>query len=249
MRFLAYFDYLGFADFIERNDLITQRRIIGNNFRDIENALAKGKLKDGRPGYKIADLSDSSIHCINFSDTVIFWTEDNSVDSLKELLEVTHYYNWRCINYFFPARGAICLGEVISYKYNYESNKGGTYGVNSIFGKGLVKAHAKAESQDWAGTVIDESIIDFLNKTDINLNDFLSPFAKEFLVPYKKPVDNQTKEWVLNLFESKVPLNEIAYQNYKKSITDNFAKHNKRVDSESVQRKIANTLSFLDSYK
>jgi hypothetical protein len=42
-RFIAYFDYLGFKKFIENNTLDYQKRIVVNNFRDIENALAKGK--------------------------------------------------------------------------------------------------------------------------------------------------------------------------------------------------------------
>lgn len=258
MKFIAYFDYLGFSDFIQRNDLIYQRRYIGNIFRDIESALAKGKLKDGRPGTKIADLSDSSIHCINFSDTVVFWTKDDSIDSLRELLEVTFYYNLRCIDYFFPARGSICWGEIISYNHFHESKKLGTYAVNSVFGKGLVSAHAKAESQDWAGTVIDASVITYLNNNQVDLSQFLSPFAKEYLIPYKQNIigsllsifgTKKSKEWALNLVEIKEPLNDTAFGNIKKNIIDNFAKHNKRTNSKAVQRKIRNTVAFLESYR
>lgn len=38
-KFIAYFDYLGFKQFIDNNDLVYQRKIVGNNFPDIENAL------------------------------------------------------------------------------------------------------------------------------------------------------------------------------------------------------------------
>ena len=87
-RFIAYFDYLGFKKFIENNTLDYQKRIVVNNFRDIENALGKGKTKPAKYGV-IADLSESKINCINFSDTVVFWTNDDSIDSLIEILGTT----------------------------------------------------------------------------------------------------------------------------------------------------------------
>jgi hypothetical protein len=45
-KFIAYFDYLGFKQFIDNNDLEYQRKIVGNNFRDIESALGQGKSKN-----------------------------------------------------------------------------------------------------------------------------------------------------------------------------------------------------------
>ncbi len=40
-------------------------------FREIEQAIAKEKTKDARHGI-IADLEESNLNCINFSDTIIF---------------------------------------------------------------------------------------------------------------------------------------------------------------------------------
>ena len=100
--FIAYFDYLGFKEFIENNDLDYQKKIIGNNFRDLESALGQGKIKDVHHGV-IADLSNSKINCINFSDTVVFWTNDDSNESLKELLDVSYKFNWQAVDFFFPS--------------------------------------------------------------------------------------------------------------------------------------------------
>ena len=92
-KFIAYFDYLGFKQFIENNDLDYQKRIMENNFRDIENALGQGKLKQPTHG-AIADLANSNINCINFSDTIVFWTNDDSESSLIEIIEVAYKFNW-----------------------------------------------------------------------------------------------------------------------------------------------------------
>jgi hypothetical protein len=248
MAFIAYFDYLGFKDFIERNDIDYQIKIVNNIFRDIENALGKGKLIDTPRGF-IADLSKIKVHCINFSDTVLFWTDNQSIESLTDLLEVAYGFNWGCTDFFFPVRGAIVLGEVFDYKFEHKSENGGTYGVNSIFGKGLVEAHLKAEKQNWAGTVIDNSIVTYLLQNNVNVESLLSPFAKKYKVPYHKGFDNDEREWVLNLVKSDVPLNDKAYKNISKNIVDNFSNHNKRIDSDEVQLKIKNTIEFLESYK
>ncbi len=248
MAFIAYFDFLGFKDFIERNDIEFQIRIVNGIFREIEEALGKGKLEQRNGGY-VADLSQSKIHCVNFSDTVLFWTYEEDIDFLKELIEVAYRFNWSCIDFHFPLRGAILKGDIFDYKFDHKSDNGGTYGVNSIFGIGLVNAHIKAESQNWAGTVIDNSIIDFLTSAELAPDEFLSPYAKTFLVPYKEVVNDQVEEWVLNIVETKEGINDEAYGNLHRRILDNFANYNKRVDSEKVQVIIKNTINFLESGK
>lgn len=246
MKFISYFDYLGFADFIQYNDLSHQKKVLGNIFRDIENALAHGNIVDGKYG-KIADLSKLRINCINFSDTIICWTNDDKLDDLIELLKITHTFNWTCIDYFFPIRGALVHGEIEKIKYDFENVQNGSYAVNSVFGKGLVNAHAKAESMDWAGSVIDQSIIEYLYNNKIDIHSTLSPYAKEYIVPYKGKTHSEEKEWAFGLVNEE--LNDEAFENMKNNIVDNFKKHNKRVDSEGVQRKIKNTIDFLESYK
>jgi hypothetical protein len=246
MGFLAYFDYLGFKDFIEKNEPEYQKKIVNNIFRDIEGALGQGKVVETEHGY-IADLSDLRINCINFSDTVIFWTDANGVDNLNDLLGVALRFNWTCIDYFFPVRGCIVFDDIIHYKFDHVSKKGGTYGVNSIIGKGLVKAHQKAESQNWAGTVIDDTILKYLEDVAVNVDEFLSPYAKPYKVPYHSDMDNE-EEWVLHLVTSKGKMHDEAFQNMCRNITENFAAHNKRTDSASVQIKLKNTIAFLRSY-
>jgi len=249
MEFLAYFDYLGYADFIDRNKPEQQIQVINRNHRDIENALAKQKKVPSPYGGFMADLREAKVNCTVFSDTVIFWVKDNSIEALKELLEVSYIYNWSCIDFFFPVRGAIVFGEFEEYKLDYTNDVGATYGVSSIFGKGLVNAYRKAESQDWAGTIVDSSIVNFLTENHIDPNEFLSPFAKQYQVPYKNGYVHPNTEWVLNLVKANSSLSEEAFVYYSKNITENFAKYNKRVEHESVQLKIKNTIDFLASYK
>jgi hypothetical protein len=243
-RFIAYFDYLGFKEFIENNDLEYQRRIVGNNFRDIESALGKGKYKDAPHGV-IADISNSQINCINFSDTVVFFTNDTTETSLIEILEVAYKFHWQAIDFCFPVRGSLVFGEMVYVDFKQSNGGGGVYNINSVFGKGLVKAHLRADEQHWAGTVLDESFISEIASRGHNLDNFLEPYAKKYKVPYKNGVVRE-EEYVLNLVKG--TLNDIALKNMSKNIRDNFAQYNKSVADDRVQEKISNTLRFLESY-
>jgi hypothetical protein len=137
---------------------------------------------------------------MNFSDTIVFWTNDTSVESLNELLKVAFAYNWQSIIHFFPLRGSLVYGELIHVDYRQETNAGGKYNLNSLFGKGLVKAHIKAESQNWAGTVIDKSLIEGIIKLNIDFEQTIKPYVKQYKIPYK--VDNiSDSEYALRLVE------------------------------------------------
>lgn len=244
-KFIAYFDYLGFKQFIENNDLAYQERIMGNNFRDMESAIAQGKLKEASHGV-IADLSNHTINCINFSDTVVFWTNDDSNESLIEILEVAYKFNWGATTFFFPARGALVHGEMEYVDFKNENNSGGVYNINSVFGKGLVLAHQKAESQQWSGTVIDESFVSRLIELGQDPISFLAPYAKSYPVPYKDGI-KLNDEYALNLVKGQ--LNPVAFDNVSKDVIRNFKNHGKDITHPDVQEKIKNTIQFLSSFK
>lgn len=248
MIYLAYFDYLGFKDFIENNKSDYQRKVIESNFVFIENALGKGKFKKIQEGYT-SDLSSVKIQCLNFSDTVLFWTKDDDPSSFKELLEVSFIFNWSCMFYTFPIRGVIIRGDIFGYSYKYENEVGGTYSVNSLFGKGLVSAYLKSGEANWAGTVIDHSVIAFLNENGINVPEFLNPYAMEYSVPYKNPTPPLDLDWVLRLVKAGSEISEEAFINRKRDIVRIFSSHNKHTDSEDVQVKIKNTIAFLEAHR
>ncbi len=242
--FIAYFDYLGFKKFIENNDLSNQKKIMGRNFRDMKGALSLGKYKQAQFGV-IADLSESIINCLNFSDTVIFWTNDDSKESLSEILKVSYNFTYATIDQFFPTRGALVYGEIVYVDHKNETISGGRYNINSVYGKGVVRAHDKANSQQWAGTVFDESFISRLVKQGYNVVDTIEPYAKLYKVPYKNGI-NFPDEYVMRLIQGE--LNTMAFDNMTKSIRENFACYNKPVDTTDVQEKIENTICFLKSF-
>ncbi|MCQ6957721.1 hypothetical protein [Mucilaginibacter aquariorum] len=244
-RFIAYFDYLGFKDFIEKNDLEFQHQIMNNNFRDIEIALSKGKTIETRRGF-IPDIDESNINCMNFSDTVVFWTNDDSEESLREILRVAFTFNYHCIEFTFPLKGAIVYGEVTHVDFRQQNGGGGIYNINSFYGKGIIEAYLKAERQHWAGTVIDSSVIEEIISKELNPEEILKEVAKKYMVPYKEPIESQEEEYALRLVKGDLP--EAAFQNVSKQIARNFGEYNKSVEHHTVQQKLANTITYLKSF-
>ena len=209
-RFIAYFDYLGYKDFILNNDSSHLKVRAGHILRDIEISLGQGKYQSPRNGVIVADISVSRINCLNISDTVIFWTNDDSIESLEELLLVSYEFNWREILYSFPVRGVVYCDELEMISGQQKNTVGAIYSTNLIYGKGLVNAHLKGENLNWAGSVIDKTVIDQI-EGKVNIPDFLSPFAKLYKVPYKVQDQGIQEEYALNI--NKGGLNETAFEN------------------------------------
>jgi hypothetical protein len=244
-RFIAYFDYLGYKDFILNNDSNHLKLRAGHILRDIEISLGQGKFQTPRNGVIVADISVSRINCLNISDTVIFWTNDDSIESLEELLLVACEFNWREILYNFPVRGVIYCDELEMISGQQKNTVGAIYSTNLIYGKGLVKAHLKGENLNWAGSVIDKTVVDQVcDKVDIA--SFLNPFAKLYKVPYKIPEQDAQDEYALNIHRG--VLNEIAFENKKNGIIRAFSNDNKNIDKPRVQEILANTISYLETY-
>lgn len=146
------------------------------------------------------------------------------------------------ILYNFPIRGSIIKGDIRIVSGKQTNSKGGSYSVQCLYGKGLIKAHDKAEYQNWAGTVIDESIITDLEQNPNGI-EFLSEFAIKYKVRYKTEL-GLDEEYVLRV--SKGITNELALKNTKENVEHVFALDNKSIEPKSVQLKIENTLKFID---
>lgn len=242
-RFISYFDLLGFSKVVENNTHPQLEDIMQVIFREIEDSSALGTrtIKGNR---LYSDLSKSKLHTLNFSDTIIFWTDDDSEESLIDILEVSHRYNWRGTCYFFPARGALVYGEISATIFTSHENSEFTFSINSIFGMGLIDVHRKAESTQWSGAVIDNSVIERIIDFGEDPELFLKPYAKLYEVPYK---DNKSiNEYAFKL--TKEPSHSaIGFKNTKEGIEKNFADYNKDSNTYSVRKKLENTIEFLKS--
>jgi len=111
-RYIAYFDFLGYKEFILNNDSDYLQNRANHILRDIGIVLCQGKYREPDGLLIRPDISQTRINCLNISDTIIFWTVDDSIESLEELLIIAHEFNYRQIKYNFPIRGVIYFDEI-----------------------------------------------------------------------------------------------------------------------------------------
>lgn len=242
--YLAYFDFMGFKEFIENNNDQHIEARMNHIFRDIELSLSLGELKDSvHLGSLIPDISNSSLNSLNISDTVLFWTRDCDYGSLRELVKVSHEFNWRENNFNFPVRGYLIKGMINMVAYEQKTSNNGAYSIQCLFGKGLVAAHIKSESQNWAGTIIDESIVNDLEEINGGIT-FLEEYTVKYHVPFKTANGDVPVEKYAFITHRGI-INELSLTNALSSVDTVFSQDNKSTDLPSVQQKIHNTKEFI----
>ena len=242
-RFIGYFDLMGYKQFIMKNDTPEARRRLEHVLRDIETSLGRGEYLDTPRGY-VADLSRSTLRSLSISDTIIFWTQDDSDASLEEFLDVCYRLNWSLNTYNFPIKGLMTYDEMEMIQGSDRNDNGGSYSVNTMYGKGLVNAHLKCDEQNWAGTTVDAALSDCIEAK--GLTPLLERVAIKTMVPYKRPPENQTEEYALRLVSK--PLNEQAFQNLQRDIRRVFEADHKGLNARAAEM-LNNTLLFAEKFK
>lgn len=148
--------------------------------------------------------------------------------------------------YNFPVRGVIYCDEIEMISGQQKNQAGAVYSPNLIYGQGLVKAHLKGENLNWAGSVIDQTVLHQI-EGKVDIATFLDQFAKLYKVPYKIAKQDLQEEYALKI--NKGGLNETAFENTKKGIVSAFSNDNKSIDKPRVKELLANTISYLETFR
>ncbi|PSL47364.1 hypothetical protein CLV51_102210 [Chitinophaga niastensis] len=244
-RFIAYFDILGFKGFIDNNDKPHVDRYFSHIFRESQSALSGGRLIDGPPGVVVPDVAQGRVNCMHISDSIIFWSIDNSEESFIDLVNVCYEFYWRCMQASFPIRGCMILGDIEFAPFTIPAANGATFYNSSMYGKGIIDAYLKGENQDWAGGYVDRSAINAVNPQTVQ-----QLINEGKLILHPVPIKGQApvEEHAFCIIQS--GLNDIAYSNMVRSIENTFHRHLNGNDLHpSVQRKLDNTIVFLDRFR
>ena len=251
--YLAYFDFLGFKDFIFNNDHDYVAEKFNNLMRDSQTALSGEKYVELADGSIVPDLKNAKVNCMHISDSVMFWTNSVGTSDFLELMRVVHDHTWRPVLFGFPLRGCVVYGDIEFHPFEITGRDGSVFLNYSMIGKALVDAYVKAESQNWAGCFIDNSAIQHFTETaDPKLLEDLSPIKYleklEYIIKYPVPFKGGVVKENYAIKLTRGALNEEALKNLSESIRQNFAMYNKSIESEDVQLKIQNTIDFLSSF-
>ena len=85
-RFVAFFDLLGFSSWLEADGSLK----VFTYVRGFLNLMIRASLPGSivHPDMSVTINSDS-IACINFSDSIVFYTRDDSIECLETILNVS----------------------------------------------------------------------------------------------------------------------------------------------------------------
>lgn len=246
-RYLAYFDILGYKEFLLKNDHDYLHNRVSHIIRDMEIAVGNGRYVDIGLGRVGADLSENRIHMMIYSDTILFYTPDDSPEMLPEILRVAHAFNWNMNLHNMPIRGCLYHGELTARTGRLDNPAGAIYQVSTMYGKGIVHAHQLAESLSFAGTVIDDSVIGRIQTMDMDPVEVLHPFAKPYNIRSKIEDWNGREMYVCKIIGDD-GLNAELYKNTIRDIKGVFSKDKKTVDNPRVQEILQNSLDFLATF-
>ena len=254
---IGYFDILGYANFMENNDVNTVAAKVVETLTNLKEQVPETIYNH----FKSMGIDDETLNMIKghakrinwliFSDTILL-TSNYSVDEEKKLEEkqLVKLMQWavfictssslmrHMFEFGLPMRGVITRGKFIMKESCYA-------------GKPLIDAYNLTNILDLSICVITknayeeiENLVQFIKKIDVVLSRILQHAFEYYLVPKNKN----------NLPEELFTLNFFCYigvwkfynflkTNVKQMIVDAFSKHNKSI-SERAQIKVRNTEKY-----
>lgn len=257
VTFIAYFDILGFKEFITNNDKAYVDQHLRHLYRESQNAICGGHHVPGPPPSLLPDFNFAEVNCLHISDSILFWTEDASAEDFLKIVEVCYLFLGISLQVSFPLRGCLVAGDIEYKPFQITNNKQKRFDNNIFYGSGLVDAYEKAESQDWAGCYIDQSVFD-LKAKDTDGNDTKDPLISQQaisdliyshrLLYYPVPFKDGGQSYQLAIRTISGSLNNVGFLNISKGIERTFNRHmNGRELAPGVKRKLFNTIKFLES--
>jgi len=232
-RFVAFFDLLGFSSWVEN----VGSKEVFDYVRGFLNLMVRASL----PGSTVqSDMSvklrKSNIGYINFSDSILFYSLDDSYQCLKTMLKICgEFMNVVICGPSRMLRGAISHGEL------YVDTK-----ANAYVGKALIDAYKLEEKQEWLGLSLHDSVekVRDFDKAKIE--------HKGYIVKSLVPIENNSlefpycinwanKKYLDALFDAKSSI-ELCHKRGLESLKGNDDKIKK------FKQRIQNTKKFLEYY-
>jgi hypothetical protein len=149
-RFVGFVDVMGFKDMVARktheevgevlNAMVFMKDIL-SRLIVAEGAISNGKVDKGR------------VKSISFSDSVLFITRDDSIESLSVLCGIMQIFHEAALQRTAPTKGAISMGR---FTADFD---------NSLFyGQPLIDAYELQDFVHYYGIVADNKIDEYLLK-------------------------------------------------------------------------------------
>lgn len=145
-RFVAFFDLLGFSSWLEADGSME----VFTYVRGFLNLMIRASLPGSvvHPDMSVT-LSETDIGFVNFSDSIVFYTRDDSDGCLDTMIRVCgEFMNGVITGPSRMLRGAITHGEFYADP-----------DANAYVGQALVDAYRLESAQDWLSCSLHASVV------------------------------------------------------------------------------------------
>lgn len=186
-RFVSFLDILGFASFVESNDIQTVIRSLQNTLSMVPLVRSLGSLPDGvetRPFHITA--RDPKLSFFSFSDTFVLASQDDSPTSFFQIVVGSALFSTYLFGASLPVRGAITCGEAEFVP-----------GTSHLVGRAVTRAARLEKCQDWFGVVVDPEILTGDRRQVLTL-PFVKPLVVDYDVPLKEGAEIRSPCPVIN---------------------------------------------------
>lgn len=233
--FVGYLDILGFKKAVlESDNPDTLLFHLSSLFRNIEMSCGLGKFKN---------LDSLPVQFIWMSDSILFYTGDNSKEKFKYISNIiAGFITCTMETGPFLYRGALSYGDF------YFDPK-----LNLYLGPAMINAIDWEKKQNWSGVMLTPDCSDFVKKnhydilerkiradrgTDCALLEFSGPLVVEYDIPLK---EGFTSKRLLCLNWTVAARTDFVAP----KLRDVLASAESQSEKNSIEEKVDNTLQFL----
>jgi len=206
-KYLAFIDILGFSNIVKEQTAKNNLSIIlGTVIRAVQKGLSGTRDGGGfyvklRPNGLEIDITKAKVNNLFFSDTIMFWTNDDSAASLLDLIEtVNELFVWCIYTSRIPLRGSITHGN-LQYNDGLIMHPNVKINQSALYGKAIVDAAELEKCQQWMGCSFSESCTKAFYQSESS--DAQKERFSNYIVEYDVPEKNIIKFWKFAFFSQK----------------------------------------------
>ena len=143
-RFIAYFDLMGFKDFVYRHSHGEVKKTIDFVCKIVKTIDSVGlEALNGKTNKAPNSLSEVAVRAVVFSDSVIFISNGDTIHDAREIIFVSKYFLCKLFDKSIPVKGALAYG---TFTADFEKS--------SFFGRPLIDAFLLAGEAHFYGAVL-----------------------------------------------------------------------------------------------
>lgn len=186
-RFVAFFDILGFKDFVMKNphEVVVEKMTMLKNAR---RYALDGFAADGRK------VMITNLKSVQFSDSFFVFTATDSADDFLNLLHLSRVLLSGSFAERIPLKGAISYGKITT-----------DFDASNFVGQPIIDAYLLHEDLNMLGAILDHNIErkikEFQKDMSVNKDDAFNNELKYQVVRYK----TSTKDGKINYYNLNWP--------------------------------------------